>query len=288
LDAERKRESTNSSGFVSLKSSAQDQAEVLALKQQIDKLEGDRRGQIEACQARKARDIDDQLRVNERFAKEYQTRIDQQNVALKELNNEFERLETNPDDELRRVREATAAESAAAVKETERRLKEMKHEHITALERCQKELHEWHNRVQTGPALYQQQFNQDRNEKEGFVESLQRTLSEGITKQKTDWEGHLSMLVERIEVLTAKRDSLQAQYETRDGRQCDFDTIEALTVQLRAVTSFLTGKLKDFGQYKNLMIEQEKVYNAHFGKNPNVGLCQFIPEMRSGPRSARV
>jgi hypothetical protein len=288
LDAERNRGSSKSTESGALKSGAQDQDEVLSLKSELDTLERDRQSRIESCYARNGHDIDDKVRANALLAKDYEAQVDQGNARLQKLKDDFEKIGANPEDELRRVRERALTDYAAVAKESEALLRETKHRHITTMDRLKKELQDFHGRVRKDSSLYQTQMNQDRNEKEGLVADRERKICEGISQQQADWEGNLSMLVERIEVLTAALDSLRVQFETRDGRQCDNDTIDALTLQLRAVSALLRSKLKEFAQYKTLLIEQEKIYNAHFGKSRSVGIFQYLPEMVAGPRSARV
>jgi hypothetical protein len=288
LENERTRASETLNELLSRKMSAEDQTEIADLQQELHTLEADHRAQLEGARAQMSRDIGDKFRVTDALATEYRVKIEQQNRLLQELMDEFTRLSKNPEDALRRIHEQWDKEFAGTAKEFERLLADKRQEHGYGIDRLKREAQDMRGLLQSGNARNQQRLMQDKNEKEGLLEVLQKKLTHDLNKRRSEWEGLLSVLTERIEVLAAELDALQIRYETRDGRQSDRDEIESLTGQLRLVSTLLAGKLKDCHQFKTMIVEQEKVYNSHFGKSPSVGILQFIPELRPTPRSARL
>jgi hypothetical protein len=102
-----------------------------------------------------------------------------------------------------------------------------------------------------------------------------------MAKRQADWQHLLSYLIERIEALTTARDVMRSKFETRDGRQSDLDMIQNLSDYLKTIQSELVSKVKDLSQFRVLMVEQEKIYNSHFGKNPSVGVIRFTSASES-------
>jgi uncharacterized protein Smg (DUF494 family) len=134
---------------------------------------------------------------------------------------------------------------------------------------------------------HRKQLSDAASSQKSSIELYLRTAHENIEKQKADWIGLLSYLEERIEVMRNKRDTMMNKYQTWDGRECDQQRIKNLEERLQIVQTILRGKITDLGQYRTLIVSQEKISNSLFGRSPNVGTLQLTSELRAGPRSAR-
>ena len=121
--------------------------------------------------------------------------------------------------------------------------------------------------------------SQRQNEIDEYVRSQRLDIKE----KKNQWKGMEEFFEERINVLTAERNKFKSMFESRPSRECDLENIEKLSEHLKRIQAQLQISLKDYSQYKAMYVEQEKKYNAMFGKNPKVGILQF----NGGAMSAR-
>jgi hypothetical protein len=74
---------------------------------------------------------------------------------------------------------------------------------------------------------------------------------------------------------------MRSKFETRDGRRSGLDMIHNVSDYLKTIQSELVSKVKDLSQFRVLIVEREKIYNSHFGKNPSVGVIRFTSASES-------
>jgi uncharacterized UBP type Zn finger protein len=84
------------------------------------------------------------------------------------------------------------------------------------------------------------------NQQQTLLNEYNRKSKEEIANKRFIWEGLLSYLLERIEVLTVSRDESRMRFENREGRACDLDTIQNLQEYLKTVQFHLKSRLKTF------------------------------------------
>jgi hypothetical protein len=70
-----------------------------------------------------------------------------------------------------------------------------------------------------------------------------KKIKGGIDRQKSDWEGFLSHLNGRIEILRIGRDEMRLKFDNQDGRQCDLDAIQNLQEHLKTLKYHLSAKV---------------------------------------------
>lgn len=130
----------------------------------------------------------------------------------------------------------------------------------------------------------EKELKDNSSQRQNEIDEYARSRRLEIEDIKIKWKGMKEFFEERISVLTAEKAKLMKMFEQRPSRDCDLEAIAMLNDHLAMVQSQLTISLNDYSQYKKMYVQQEKKYNAMFGKNPKVGTLQFV----AGPRPTHV
>jgi hypothetical protein len=188
-----------------------------------------------------------------------------------------DQLSAMPNDLQRDLREVDA--------DSERRMVELAEAHHVQASKLETEAADVQNDMRNQRLQQHEKTVHAVRDNDKLLEDHERKLAADLVRRRNDWEALLAMLIETIEVRTKALEDIRTRFETKPGRQCDHDRIVALAIQLKGLKLHLAAKLKDFAQYKGLMIDQEKVYNSHFGQMPSVAVLQT--DFRAPARSAR-
>jgi len=104
---------------------------------------------------------------------------------------------------------------------------------------------------------------------------LEKESSSKFLEKQKNWKEMSIFYEESIETLNNKLLELKNKYENRGPRPCDLQEIQNLQAILQSRSSHLKGLVKDFKEFKMMLVDQEKVLNDRFGRNPNVGTISF-------------
>lgn len=121
----------------------------------------------------------------------------------------------------------------------------------------------------------EKEIKDNSSQRQNEIDEYARSRKLEISDIKNKWKGMEEFFEERISVLSSEREKFKKLFEQRPSRECDIETIALMSEHLKMITNQLNISLKDYTQYKQMYVQQEKKYNAMFGKNPKVGTLQF-------------
>ena len=127
-------------------------------------------------------------------------------------------------------------------------------------------------------AAFQKKLKDMRSQNQSSIDEYIRRSKAEAEKREADWNEMRLFYDEKIAVLTKKRDEAIQVYEQRPPRQSEIDIIERLQNALQLKSTQLQTALKEYQEYRALMVHQEREYNSRFGKGPKVGVFALQPQ----------
>jgi hypothetical protein len=275
LAAEQSRHAESMKRYISICDDIRPVGDFSRAQDSLTKLKDEAQTEIDAAILRVKQETDSLQLANQVLAQEFVKKIETSERQLQDLIANFQISRESLNQQRLRLGSDRDRNASGSSNELDRQIRDLADVHskkrLDLIKRCdalRNEAIETEERNKIG-------LNEENNRQQASLIEYSRKVQEEIETRKSDWEGLLSYLLERIEVLTVSRDTMRAKFENREGRACDLDAIQDLQEYLKTIQFHLTTKLKDLSQYRSLMVEQEKTFNLLFGKNPSVGVYRF-------------
>lgn len=206
-----------------------------------------------------------------------------QHALIDKLIAEFEQLKKELLDKISSIQVQSQFDLDACQKGTDKLQANMNSDHSMQVHQLLKEIESISQSIPVQKEKNENELKNNSSQRQNEIDEYVRSQRLDIKEKKNQWKGMEEFFEERINVLTAERNKFKSMFESRPSRECDLENIEKLSEHLKRIQAQLQISLKDYSQYKAMYVEQEKKYNAMFGKNPKVGILQF----NGGAMSAR-
>jgi hypothetical protein len=121
---------------------------------------------------------------------------------------------------------------------------------------------------------FQKKLKDNCSQYQSSIDENIRTFRSEAEKRDRDWVEMRAFFEEKLGVLTKKRDDAMLLFQQRPSRQSEIDVIEQLNAALQTKTMQLSNALKDYQEYKGLLVQAEKAGHARFGKGPKIGVLE--------------
>ena len=205
-------------------------------------------------------------------------------AAIDELEDKIEASNAYKSDAVKKIQQQmeeskTNAENSCAdfQAKSEDALKRMLEAHIKKIDALVKDFEATKDQLAKNGAAFQKKLKDTRSQNQSSIDEYIRRSKTEAEKREADWNEMRLFYDEKISVLTKKRDEAIQVYEQRPPRQSEIDIIERLQNALQLKSTQLQTALKEYQEYRALMVHQEREYNSRFGKGPKVGVFAVQP-----------
>ena len=254
--------------------------EIDKLREELDQTRTNARNQVRRKKSQKARETAEKGERNDTVARQYEARISEIIRKGCDLRATFETDKEELERALENLRVDLDKNILAIREHFESNVKKFSADYVAIREKLLGEQQRCVDVIRAFESLINERLMCMSRESEMELSKHIEEYQIAMDKVRNDWCSLTAYLDECIEVATTKLEDAKARYEAREGRQCDQERIELLTLRLQTVQKHLSQMLRDFRRYKMMMVEQEQVINAKFGSSRAVCVPQFGADVR--------
>ncbi|OHT05085.1 hypothetical protein TRFO_06090 [Tritrichomonas foetus] len=265
---------------------AQQQEKIDRLQDQLENEEIDSKRRIDSLLESFKLKLNSKNKEIEEKTNRFNTEINNSKSKIDEIVAQFESTKNELNSQIDSILQKSQNNLDSEARKFEKDQNGMINDHNLQTHNLGQEIDSFKHNIPLQKQKNEKQLQENSSQRQNEIDEYVRKVKKEIEDIKVHWKGMEEFFEERIAVLINERNKWINMFETRPSRQCDIEQIEYLSNHLKMIQSQLTLALKDYTQFKAIYVEQDKKYNAMFGKNPKVGILQF--GNLNTPRATRV